>query len=51
MGQINLKKLNSTQISWDYYPNNRIIDDAICPSGIDTTVYLPHTKNLVFTKQ
>lgn len=50
-GQINLKKLNATQISWDYYPNNTILDEATCPSGTDTKVYLPHTKNLVFTKQ
>jgi len=50
-GQIELKKLNDMQISWDYYPNNRIISDATCPPGTDTTVYLPHTKGLVFTKQ
>ncbi|QQQ29946.1 DUF6705 family protein [Chryseobacterium indoltheticum] len=50
-GQIDLKKLNDMQISWDYYPNNRIISDATCPPGTDTTVYLPHTKGLVFTKQ
>lgn len=50
-GQIDLKKLNSTQISWDYYPNNRILTDANCPPGTDTTVYLPNTKGLVFTKQ
>lgn len=50
-GQIELKKLNATQISWDYYPNNIILDEATCPSGTDTTVYLPHTKGLVFTKQ
>ncbi|OBW40426.1 hypothetical protein AB670_03222 [Chryseobacterium sp. MOF25P] len=50
-GQINLKKLNATQISWDYYPNNTILDEATCPSGTDTKVYLPHTKSLIFTKQ
>ncbi|MFL9835411.1 DUF6705 family protein [Chryseobacterium terrae] len=50
-GQINLKKLNATQISWDYYPNNMLLDEATCPSGTDTTVYLPHTKGLIFTKQ
>ena len=50
-GQIDLKKLNSTQISWDYYPNNRILTDTNCPPGTDTTVYLPNTKGLVFTKQ
>ncbi|MFL9835412.1 hypothetical protein [Chryseobacterium terrae] len=50
-GEIILKKLNATQISWDYYPNSMLLDEATCPSGTDTTVYLPHTKNLVFTKQ
>lgn len=50
-GQINLKKLNATQISWDYHPNNSILDEATCPSSTDITVYLPHTKGLVFTKQ
>jgi hypothetical protein len=37
-GQINLKKLNATQISWDYYPNNSILDEATCPSSTDITV-------------
>lgn len=50
-GQINLKKLNTTQISWDYYPYNTILDEETCPSSTDTKVYLPHTKGLVFTKQ
>lgn len=50
-GEIILKKLNATQISWDYLPNNIILDEAACPSSTDTTVYLPHTKNLIFTKQ
>ena len=50
-GSIILKKLNSTQLSWEYYPNSRIITDATCPPGTDTTVYLPHTKGLIFTKQ
>jgi hypothetical protein len=50
-GSIRLKKLNSTQISWEYLPNDTIIDSNKCPSGIDTTVYLPETKDLIFTKQ
>ena len=51
-GSINLKKLNSTQLSWEYYPNSRIITDATCPPGTDTTVYLPVTDDeLIFTKQ
>lgn len=51
-GSINLKKLNSTQLSWEYYPNSRIINDTTCPPGTDTTVYLPVTDDeLIFTKQ
>ncbi|WP_435525230.1 DUF6705 family protein [Chryseobacterium indoltheticum] len=51
-GSIILKRLNSTQLSWEYYPNSRIITDASCPPGTDTTVYLPVTDDeLIFTKQ
>ena len=50
-GSIRLKKLNSTQISWEYIPNSTIIDSNKCPSGTDTTIYLPETKDLIFTKQ
>ncbi|WP_411811038.1 DUF6705 family protein [Chryseobacterium scophthalmum] len=50
-GSIVLKKLNSTQLSWEYNPNSRILDEATCPSGTDTTVYLPVTEGLIFTKQ
>lgn len=50
-GEIILKKLNPTQISWDYRPNSLVIDDATCPPGTDKTVYLPVTKDLIFTKQ
>lgn len=50
-GKIILKKLNSTQISWDYRPNSLLIDAATCPPSTDKTVYLPVTKDLVFTKQ
>ena len=32
-GEIILKKLSAIQISWDYYPNNRILTDANCPPG------------------
>jgi len=51
-GSIILKRLNSTQLSWEYYPNSRIINDTTCPPGTDTTVYLPVTDDeLIFTKQ
>lgn len=51
-GKIILKRLNSTQLSWEYYPNGRILSDATCPPGTETTVYLPNTDDeLIFTKQ
>lgn len=50
-GSIRLKKLNPTQISWEYIPNSTIIDSNKCPSGIDINIYLPETKDLIFTKQ
>lgn len=50
-GQIDLKKLNATQISWEYRPNSLVIDEATCPTGTDKKVYLPVTKDLIFTKQ
>ncbi|WP_144280871.1 DUF6705 family protein [Chryseobacterium echinoideorum] len=50
-GEIRLKKLNSTQLSWEYNPNSLVIDSATCPPGTDKKVYLPVTKDLIFTKQ
>ena len=50
-GDIYLKKLNSTQISWEYIPDSTIIDSSKCPPGTDTTIYLPEAKDLIFTKQ
>lgn len=50
-GEIRLKKLNSTQISWEYNPNSLVIDSATCPPGTDKKLYLPVTKDLIFTKQ
>lgn len=50
-GKINLKKINSTQISWEYKPNDIILDSSKCPSGTDINIYLPETKDLIFTKQ
>jgi hypothetical protein len=50
-GLIALKRIDSTHLSWEYYPNNRITDPVSCPPGTDTTVYLPYTKGLIFTKQ
>ena len=49
-GAIELKYLNTTQISWEYRPNNTILGYD-CPANADKTVYLPVTKDLIFTKQ
>lgn len=50
-GEINLKKLNSTQLMWEYKPNDITTTAAKCPPTLDTTIYLPETKDLIFTKQ
>jgi hypothetical protein len=50
-GEIKLKKINSTQISWRYRPNDLVTTAAKCPSTLDTKIYLPETKDLIFTKQ
>lgn len=50
-GKIILKKINSNQISWSYYPNSSVLTDANCPGNPDVTVYLPVVENLIFTKE
>lgn len=50
-GDIYLKKISTTQISWEYRPDDIVTTAAKCPSTLDTTIYLPETKNLIFTKQ
>ncbi|MGD1319905.1 DUF6705 family protein [Chryseobacterium sp. 2R14A] len=50
-GDIHLKKINNNQISWKYLPDSLVIDEATCPTGTDKKVYLPVTKDLIFTKQ
>lgn len=50
-GDVILKKIDSTQISWEYRPNDIILDDSKCPPGTDINIYLPETKDLIFTKQ
>ncbi|MDH6252831.1 hypothetical protein M2347_002558 [Chryseobacterium sp. H1D6B] len=50
-GDIFLKKINDTQISWEYRPDDIILDSSKCPSGTDINIYLPETKDLIFTKQ
>ena len=50
-GIISIRKINPTQIYWDYNPNSILLDAASCPGNPDTKVYLPVTKDLIFTKQ
>ncbi len=50
-GKIILRKVNTTQISWEYLPNDITTTASKCPSNLDTTIYLPETKDLIFTKQ
>ena len=51
-GSIFLKKINPTQISWLYKPNDLTILPGQCPGNPDLTIYLPETENpLIFTKQ
>ncbi|MFS4431078.1 DUF6705 family protein [Chryseobacterium sp. S90] len=50
-GDVYLKKINSTQISWEYRPDDITTTESKCPSTLDTTIYLPETKDLIFTKQ
>lgn len=50
-GLIYLKKLSSNQISWEYRPDDTILDNSRCPQGTDINIYLPETKDLIFTKQ
>lgn len=50
-GGIKLKKISATQISWEYKPNDIVTTAAKCPPNLDTNIYLPETKDLIFTKQ
>ena len=50
-GEIILKKIDGTQVSWEYRPNDIILDNSKCPNGTDINIYLPETKDLIFTKQ
>ncbi|MBK1894719.1 DUF6705 family protein [Chryseobacterium paridis] len=50
-GDIILKKISTTQLSWEYRPDDIILDSSKCPSGTDINIYLPETKDLIFTKQ
>lgn len=47
-GEVKLKKLNATEIQWNYRPFHARTEK--CPNA-DLTLYLPQTKDLIFTKQ
>ena len=49
-GDIFLKKINATQFTWEYRPDSMLLGDD-CPANAKKTVYLPVTKDLIFTKQ
>lgn len=49
-GFVYLTKLNATQLSWEYVSGVTILTDKTCPPGTDIKVYLPKTKDLIFTK-
>ncbi len=50
-GGISLKLVDSTHVKWWYRPEGVILTNLNCPNGADTTIYLPETKDLIFTKQ
>lgn len=50
-GDVYLKKINSTQISWEYRPDSTVLTSKNCPGNPDINVYIPVTKDLIFTKQ
>ncbi|AZA77817.1 hypothetical protein EG347_09950 [Chryseobacterium sp. G0186] len=51
IGEIILRKVNGTKVSWSYYPGTTTMNDKDCPPNLDYTIYLPETENLIFTKQ
>ncbi|WP_419868150.1 hypothetical protein [Chryseobacterium sp. CT-SW4] len=50
-GRITLLKINDTQVKWAYYPNSLILSDSTCPNSSNLKIYLPDTRNLIFTKE
>ena len=50
-GDVDLQLIDSAHIKWRYKPEGVILTNLNCPNGADTTIYLPETNNLVFTKQ
>ncbi|WP_294300406.1 DUF6705 family protein [uncultured Chryseobacterium sp.] len=50
-GDVDLQLVDTTHIKWRYQPEGVILTNLNCPNGADTTIYLPETSNLIFTKQ
>ncbi len=50
-GDIDLKLVDATHVKWRYQPEGVILTNKNCPNGADTTIYLPKTPDLIFTKQ
>jgi len=50
-GDVDLKFTDTTHIKWNYQPESVILTNKNCPNGADTTIYLPKTSDLIFTKQ
>lgn len=51
LGEIIIKKINNTQLSWSYYPKTRSLTTSNCFNLGNIQIYLPVTENLIFTKQ
>nr|WP_315028031.1 DUF6705 family protein [uncultured Chryseobacterium sp.] len=51
LGDVVFKRINDTQFSWEYNPGTTTRNDVSCPPNLDYTIYLPETKDLIFTKQ
>lgn len=50
-GEVIFKKISANQISWSFYPESTLLTSESCPGNPDIKVYLPDTKDLIFTKQ
>lgn len=50
-GDVSLKLVDPTHLKWNYQPEGVILTNLNCPNGADTTIYLPKTPDLIFTKQ
>lgn len=50
-GEIILKKINSSQISWSFDYRAVLLSQGECPNYQSIKVYLPKTSNLIFPKQ